>query len=140
MAAALAPEYATSDTLIIPRHYESTWNLAFGVEHQYNDRLTLRFGWEPRTSSIPDDKQGVLLPFGDGNLYSFGFGYDWREGKHFDFALAYLHTEADIPAGSSTNANSMDPATNILYNPYSGMDVKTSVDAILLEASYTWQF
>ena len=140
VAAALAPEYATDDTLIIPRHYESTWNLAFGVEHQYNDRLALRFGWEPRKSSIPDDKQGVLLPFGDANLYTFGFGYDWREGKHFDFAFGYLRAEADIPAGTSTNANSMNLANNILYNPYAGLDVKTSVDAILIEASYTWQF
>ena len=140
VAAALAPEYATDDTLIIPRHYESTWNLAFGVEHQYSDRLTLRFGWEPRTSSIPDDKQGVLLPFGDANLYTIGFGFDWKQGKHFDFALGYMRAEADIPAGSSTNSNSDDPYSNILYNPYAGMDIETSVDAILLEASYSWQF
>ena len=106
IAAGLAPQYATSDTLIIPRHYESTWNLAFGVEHQYSDRLTLRFGWEPRKSSIPYDKQGLLLPFGDANLYSFGFGYDWREGKSFDFAFGYMRAEADIPANSSTNSNS----------------------------------
>lgn len=140
VAAALSPEYATSDTLTIPRHYESSWNFAFGVEHQYSDRLTLRAGWEPRPSSIPDDKQGVLLPFGDANLYSVGFGYDWQKDKHFDFALGYLKAEADIPAGSSTNANSMDVYNNILYNPYSGLDVKTSVDAILIEGSYTWQF
>ncbi|MEE2731508.1 MAG: outer membrane protein transport protein [Pseudomonadota bacterium] len=139
IAAGLAPEYATDDTLIIPRHYESTWNLAFGVEHQYSDRLTLRFGWEPRKSSIPDDKQGLLLPFGDANLYSFGFGYDWREGKHFDFAFGYLRAEADIPANSSTNSNS-EATSDILYNPYAGLDIETSVDAILIEASYTWQF
>ncbi|MCP5017646.1 MAG: hypothetical protein GY938_20600, partial [Ketobacter sp.] len=136
----LAPQYSTSDTLTIPRHYESVWNLAFGVEHQYSDRLALRAGWEPRKSSIPDDKQGVLLPIGDANLFTVGFGYDWQTDKHFDVAFGYLRAEADIPAGSSTNANSMDPYTNILYNPYSGLDIKTEATAYLFEASYSWQF
>lgn len=140
VAAALAPKYSTSDTLTIPRHYESVWNFALGIEHQFNDRLALRFGWEPRKTSIPDDKQGVLLPIGDADLFSVGFGYDWQKDKHFDFAVAYFHAQADIPAGSSTNANSMDPATNILYNPYSGLDVKTEATAYLIEGSYTWQF
>ncbi|AUM11561.1 OmpP1/FadL family transporter [Ketobacter alkanivorans] len=140
VAAALAPQYSTSDTLTIPRHYESVWNLAFGIEHQYSDRLALRAGWEPRKSSIPDDKQGVLLPIGDANLFTVGFGYDWQTDKHFDVAFGYLRAEADIPAGSSTNANSMDPYTNILYNPYSGLDIKTEATAYLFEASYSWQF
>lgn len=140
VAAALAPEYSTSDTLTIPRHYKSVWNLAFGVEHQYSDRLAIRAGWEPRKSSIPDDKQGVLLPIGDANLFTVGFGYDWQQDKHFDFAFGYLHAEADIPAGSSTNANSMDPYSNILYNPYSGLDIKTEATAYLIEGSYSWQF
>jgi len=144
VAANLVPRYATADTLTIPRHYASVWNWAFGVEHQYNDRLVLRAGWEPRKSSIPDDKQDVMLPFGDANLFSVGLGFDWRKNQHFDFAFGYMHAEADIPAGSSTNAN-YTPSTpldvsGILYNPYSGMDVKTSVDAILFEGSYTWQF
>lgn len=138
VAAALS-EYSTADTLTIPRQYESVWNFAIGVEHQYSDRLTLRAGWEPRKSSIPDDKQDVLLPIGDSNLYSVGFGYDWRPGKHFDFAIAYWHAEADIPAGSSTNANSMDLG-DIIYNPYSGMDIQTQGSAYLIEASYTYQF
>lgn len=139
VAAALAPQYATSDTLIIPRHYKSVWNFAFGVEHQYSDRLALRFGWEPRNSSIPADKQGTLLPIGDADLFSVGFGYDWQKDKHFDVAFAYFHAQADIPAGSSTNANSLDQS-DILYNPYSGLDVETEATAYLIEASYTWQF
>lgn len=74
LASVIAPEYSDIDKLIIPRHYESVWNFAFGVEHQYSDRLALRAGWEPRKSSIPWHKQDVLLPIGDGNLYSVGMG------------------------------------------------------------------
>lgn len=140
VAAILAPDYATRDTLIIPRHYESVWNYAIGVEHQYNDLLALRFGWEPRVSSIPDDKQDVLLPIGDANLFTVGLGYKWEKDVVIDLAFGYYHAKADIPAGSSTNANSMDPYTNILYNPYSGMNIKTEATAYLFESSFTWQF
>ncbi|HVL00603.1 MAG TPA: outer membrane protein transport protein [Dongiaceae bacterium] len=140
VAAALAPNYATPDTLTIPRHYESVWNLAFGVEHQYNDNVVLRFGYEPRNSSIPDDKQDVLLPIGDADLFTVGVGFDWRKNSHIDLAFGYYHAHADIPAGTSTNANSMDPYTNILYNPYSGLDIETDATAYLFESSFTWQF
>ncbi|OUS31506.1 hypothetical protein A9Q99_02755 [Gammaproteobacteria bacterium 45_16_T64] len=67
-------DYATEDVLTIPRHYESTWNWAYGVEYQWNDALALRFGYEPRTSSIPEDKRDVLLPVGDADFYTAGWG------------------------------------------------------------------
>ena len=140
VASLLAPRYATRDTLIIPRHYESVWNFAFGVEHQYNDQLALRFGWEPRNSSIPADKQDVLLPIGDADLLTMGVGYMWEKDFQIDLAFGYFRSKADIPAGSSTNANSMDIANNILYNPYAGMDLKTESTAYLFESSFTWQF
>ncbi|RLP54431.1 MAG: hypothetical protein D6160_10385 [Ketobacter sp.] len=140
LASVIAPKYSDIDKLIIPRHYESVWNFAFGVEHQYSDRLTLRAGWEPRKSSIPWHKQDVLLPIGDGNLYSIGFGYDWKKEQRFDFALGYYHTEANVPAGSSTNANSEDQLTNFLYNPYAGLNFTSEITAYLVEFSYNWQF
>jgi long-subunit fatty acid transport protein len=140
VAALLSPRYATRDTLIIPRHYESVWNVAFGVEHQFNDRLALRFGYEPRNSSIPADKQDVLLPIGDADLFTFGVGLAWAQDVQIDLAVGYYQAKANIPAGSSTNANSMDIYNNILYNPYAGMDVKTEATAYLFESSFTWQF
>ena len=140
VAALLAPEYAKPDLLIIPRHYESVWNFALGVEHQLNDRVALRFGWEPRTSSIPDDKQDVLLPIGDGDIYSVGAGFQFQKDMFLDVALGFYNVKADIPAGSSTNANSKDLYTNILYNPYAGMDIKTEGTAYLFELGFNWQY
>ncbi|OUS25491.1 hypothetical protein A9Q99_21365 [Gammaproteobacteria bacterium 45_16_T64] len=140
VARLLAPEYATLDTLTIPRHYESVWNWAVGFEYQYTMNLALRAGYEPRASSIPDDKQGVLLPLGDADLYTFGFSYQMAKDELLEFGFGYMHAEADIPAGSSTNANSTDQYNNFLYNPYAGTDIETSVDAILIEFSYTSTF
>lgn len=140
VAALLSPRYATRDTLTIPRHYKSSWNFALGVEHQYDDRTALRFGWEPRTSSIPDDKQDVLLPLGDADLFSVGVGYVWGKDFNIDLAFGYLRARANVPAGSSTNANSMDIYNSILYNPYAGINLKTEATAYLFESSFTWQF
>lgn len=140
VAALLAPEYAKPDLLIIPRHYESVWNFALGIEHQLNDRVALRFGWEPRTSSIPDDKQDVLLPIGNGDIYSIGAGFQFQKDMFLDVALGFYNVKADIPAGSSTNANSKDLYTNILYNPYAGMDIKTEGTAYLFELGFNWQY
>ena len=69
-----------------------------------------------------------------------GVGIEWQKNSHIDLAIGYYHAQADIPAGSSTNANSMDPYTSLLYNPYSGMDIETEATAYLLESSFTWQF
>lgn len=136
----LSPRYATYRSLTIPRHYENVWSYALGVEHQLNQRTVLRFGYEPRKSSIPDSKQDVMLPIGDADLYSVGFGYLFSKESSLDFALGYYHSSANIPAGSSTNGNSMDVMNNILYNPYSGLGIKTEISAFLMETSFNWQF
>lgn len=140
LASLIVPQYASKTSLVIPRHYESVWNVAMGVEYQYNDRLALRAGWEPRTSSVPDDKLDVLFPMGAADLYAVGLSFDWDKDVTVDLALAYFISENDIPAGSSTNANDMNLATSAWYNPYTGMDIETTTSAILLESSFTWQF
>ena len=140
VATLLAPDYATATTLTIPRNYTSVWNFAFGLEHRYSDSLTLRVGWEPRKSSIPNHKQDVLLPVGNGDLYAVGMGLDLSAGQHIDIAVGLLQTRAAVPAGSSTNSNSMDVYNNILYNPYSGLDIRSKVAAYLVELNYRYQF
>ncbi len=136
----LAPEYSSLRSLTIPRHYESSWNWAIGLEYQWTDQMAFRFGYEPRKSSIPDDKQGVLIPLGDADLYGFGFEMRLPGHEIIEFAIGYLHAEADVPAGTSTNANSVDQANNFLYNPYAGTDFKSEVTAYMVEASYTSRF
>ena len=129
-----------AETLSLPRGYETVWNWGIGIEYQYNDSLALRMGYEPRTSSIPPDRQDVLLPLGDAELFGFGFEYKPSRGQTIDVGLAYLHAEADVPAGTSKNSNSIDQRTNIVYNPFAGTDFKSQVNAVLLEFSYHSQF
>lgn len=139
LASLLSP-HAELDTLTIPRNYESVWNWALGVEYQYNNNLALRFGYEPRKSSIPDHKQDVLLPLGDAELFGFGFEYRLGTNQVLEAGMGYLRANADVPAGSSTNANSSDQANNIIYNPYAGTDFSSQVQGFLFELSYTSEF
>jgi len=139
IAGPLSP-YATEDVLTIPRQYESTWNWAFGVEYQWNDVLALRAGYEPRKSSIPEDKRDVLLPIGDAELYTAGFAYQMSEDQLLEFGVGYLISTIDVPAGTSTNANSTDETINILYNPYAGIDFTGKVEGVMVELSYTSEF
>lgn len=139
LASLLSP-YAELDTLTIPRNYESVWNWALGFEYQYNNNLALRFGYEPRKSSIPNDKQDVLLPLGDAELFAFGFEYRFDADQTLEAGFGYLLADADVPAGSSTNSNSTDQLNNIIYNPYAGTDFKSQVQGLLFEVSYTSTF
>lgn len=132
--------YAEPDSVTFPRGYESIWNWALGVEYQYNNNLALRFGYEPRKSSIPTDKQDVLLPLGDAVLYGFGFEYRMMHDQILEMGFGYVHADANVPANASTNANSNNDWNNFIYNPYAGTDFKSNMTAYLVEFSYSAHF
>ncbi len=123
------------NALIIPRGYEDASNFAYGVEYQFNDQVSLRAGYEPRDSGIPDDKRDFLIPLGDSTLY--GFGASWTPDAYHVYDIAFGYTKVDefVPAASSTNGN--DTRTdNFVYNPSAGMDVAYQLEAYLVEFSY----
>lgn len=128
--------YSEPDEISIPRHYKSVWNWAFGVEYQHSDSLALRFGYEPRKSSIPNDKQDLLLPVGDADLLGFGFAYKMRNDQLLEVSLGYMEASASVAAGESTNANDINPFNNFIYNPYAGTAFSTFVKAYMVEISY----
>lgn len=132
--------YATPDSITFPRGYDSIWNWAIGVEYQYNMNLALRFGYEPRKSSIPTDKQDVLLPLGDADLCGAGFEYRMGKGQILEVGVGYVIATSDVPANASTNVNSTDDWNNFIYNPYAGTDIKSKVEAFLVELSYSAYF
>ena len=136
-------EVPDSQNLIMPRYYEDTTSWAVGMEYQWSDRLTLRWGVEDRPSGIPKDRQDVLFPVADSYFYGAGFAYQQDRDTLIEFGLGYLKSEADVPANSSYNANytgyqegeAFDMGT-VIYNPYAGIDFKTYVEAYLFSISY----
>ncbi|RLU02123.1 MAG: hypothetical protein D9N11_10840 [Ketobacter sp.] len=125
--------------LVLRMDLEDTWNYALGFEYQWNNNLALRFGFEDRPSSIPDDRLTPILPIGDAKLYSFGAEYKTSQKQTFSFAVASMQSSYSMPGNTTELGNSEDPM-KLIYNPYSGNDITASVKVLLFEASYRFYF
>lgn len=129
----------SGDQIVFPRGYQSTWNMSFGVEHQYNDQLVFRAGYEPRPSHVPDNKRDFILPFGNADVYGLGLGYRYSAETNIDLAMALVRSHQTIPAGTSDSANSLSIG-NFIYNPYAGQNIQTDLNVGLFLLSYRTQF
>lgn len=120
---------ATTDRLNLNLGLENQPNFGMGFKYYLSSRTDLRLGVEYRRSSLPDNKLSYQLPFGDTWLYGTGVAHRLNDTFKIDFSLAYFISKADIPAGSSDNANS----TNIdnVLSPYAGLDVSFKTQGVL---------
>ncbi len=125
-----------SDTsLALPLGFQSAWNWGIGFEYSVNDRLKLRAGYEPRTSSIPDDKRNTMVPINNAQLFGLGLGYRFDEDTDIDLSLAFLRSRDNIPAGTSSLSNK-EGVDNLLLNPYAGLNVSTNTKVTILGINY----
>ncbi len=129
----------SANQVILPRGYQDAWNLSFGVEHQLNDQLVLRMGYEPRKSHIPDNKRDFIVPLGDVDIYGMGLGYRPTSDTDIDLALALIKSHQYIPSDTSDNANSLN-VNNFIYNPYAGQNITTDLNVSLFLLSYRTRF
>ena len=135
----LSPDNATSNTLSLPLGWTDEWNVGIGLIHHVTPRLDLRLGADIRDSITPDDQRSLLGIFGDAIMWGAGFGYQWDRDTTLDAHISYMQSIEYIPANGSCNLN-CDNLTNIIYNPYAGLDVKTSVRFASLGFSFTTKF
>ena len=63
----------STDTQVITQDFKDTWNLSYGCEIKPDAKTTLRFGYDPRPTSVRNNLFGPL-PFPDINIYSAGIG------------------------------------------------------------------
>lgn len=129
----------TTNTFPLPRGYKNVTSWAFGLEHIYNDRLTLRVGYEPRGTVIPEGKLDLMAPISNLDMYSMGAEWHLKSETTLGFSVSYLATNDFIPAGSSSNINSVDPL-KLIYNPYSGLDVDSRVKVVIVNINYQRPF
>ncbi|TVP53150.1 MAG: aromatic hydrocarbon degradation protein [Halomonadaceae bacterium] len=118
----LSPDKAAPSQLKIDQSFEDVWNLGFGATYHATDRLDLRAGVQFRDDAIPDDKKTIMFPIGELTMYGLGFGYRWSENTVIDASISYMRSRDNMPANSTCNMN-CDNITNIVYNPYAGLDV-----------------
>ncbi|KAF1052738.1 MAG: putative outer membrane protein [Stenotrophomonas maltophilia] len=134
-----APNNATAHSLILDRGYQDTWSYAMGVQYDVNERLQLRAGYEFRPSAIPKSKADALVPIGDANLYGLGLGYRWDKDTTIDVGFNYFVSKQTIKSGESCNLTCTG-IDNLVYNPYGGMDVNTTVKAYIFALTYNTTF
>ena len=130
---------STPTSLAFPLGFQSTWNLAFGVQYDLTGRIQLRGGFEPRASAIPDDRRTPMVPINKARYYSLGLGYKWDKDTDIDLAIATLRSEDNIPAGTSCLANCTG-IDNVVYNPYAGLDIKTSATINMVGLAFRTAF
>lgn len=125
--------------MVLRMDFEDTWNVALGFEYQWNEKLALRFGIEDRPTSIPEEKRSPILPIGDATLYAAGAEYKFSDTQILSLAVATMQSSYTMPGNTSDLGNSEDP-TKLIYNPYSGNEIKASLNVLLFEASYRFAF
>ncbi len=130
---------STPTSLAFPLGFQSTWNLAFGMQYDLTGRIQLRAGYEPRASAIPDDRRTPMVPINEARYYSLGLGYRWDKDTEIDLAIATLRSRDNIPADSSCLANCTG-IENVVYNPYAGLDIKTEATINMVGLAFRTAF
>ncbi|MFZ2399627.1 MAG: outer membrane protein transport protein [Smithella sp.] len=124
--------------LLLERHWEDTWNWGVGAEYQALDWLTLRAGYEKRTSSIPDITYDGFYPlptldnYGAGlGIKGSGLGIKMLRDIDIDLAVAYLVNKSyKITNNTSSNMNSNVLGSGIM-NPYAGLNYEQETAAYI---------
>ncbi len=128
-----------STKLKIPRGYKSVVNMGYGLQIFPFESLALRFGYEPRKSSVPADKIDLIAPLPDTKLYSVGLNYKFKSGSEISLTASYMKGAFDAPANSSCNMN-CNKFLNVIYNPYAGHDVAGDIKVRYVGFSYNHRF
>jgi long-subunit fatty acid transport protein len=113
---------ADPSKLVIPRGYKDPMHYGFGMEVGLTKAFKLRFGYEPRHTSVPNSALDLIAPLPDITIRSVGFGYETPSGMKVDGALSFASAKYNIKADSSCNLNCSN-FFNLIYNPYAGLDV-----------------
>lgn len=114
----------TNTSLSFPLDFNTRWNWGVGMEYTHTSRLKFRLGYEPRDSAVPDNKRNILAPINTARMYSTGLSYRFDRDTDINLTLMHMVSRDTVPAGSSTLLNQTG-VTNLLYNPYAGLDAKT---------------
>lgn len=136
----LAPTEATGNTLKQNLNYKSVWSFGFGLEFDVSSRLKARLGYEPRNTSIPDNRRNVMAPLGYADLYGVGLGYRWDLDTDIDLHMSYMESYEEIDADEPSGSLNQNCLTCVASNPYPGLDVKTKLTIMAAGITFRTKF
>ncbi|MGC4059477.1 MAG: outer membrane protein transport protein [Aquabacterium sp.] len=117
---------ADASKLVIPRNYKDPIHFGFGMEVGLTKAFKVRFGYEPRKTSVPQSAFDLIAPLPTMTVRSVGVGYEAKSGLKVDATFSYAKGHYNIPAETSCNLNCSN-FFNVIYNPYAGLDVSGSM-------------
>lgn len=117
---------ADASKLVIPRGYRDPIHFGFGMEVGVTRGFKLRYGYEPRKTSVPQSAFDLIAPLPTMTVRSLGAGYESPSGLKIDATYSYAKGRYNIPADTSCNLNCTN-FFNVIYNPYAGLDVSGSI-------------
>ena len=136
--ARLLSTLVTETSVTLPVGLKDTWHYGFGLTQHLNSRLDIRYGLELRKTPVSPDVFGPV-PIGDMKTWGIGFGYKWDKKTHVSANMFYTQSVDYIPSNTSCNLNCTN-LTNVIYNPYAGLDVKFSTRIFGLGVGFRRQF
>lgn len=106
---------------------QDTYSVAFGVQHQYSDRLTLNSGIGYETSLYKSqDNTSLTMPSGAAITVGVGMKYKVNETQSFGLALQYMGMEStSVDSNLGLSGRYEDPALWFIAFNYSRITSKT---------------
>lgn len=140
-------------TLRMENNFKDTWHFSYGLEIQPFDPITLRLGYEDRPTSVSASSFGPV-PLGNMKLYSVGLGLELKppdrkyrglfglmmqllEPDKVDLGFTYMTSEYKVGFNESKMFNSTT-FTDVIYNPFAGLEYEEKVTAYILSMNMTW--
>ena len=112
--------------------FKDSSNFSYGLTYRHNNRLTLRAGFENKSTPIDTDQPvGVL---GDISFRGLGFNYQWDANSELDVTYVQFKMEETAAAGESflTSASLLQP---IAF--WAGQNLHSRVSAHLIQVGWT---
>ena len=113
--------------------------MAYGLVLYPTERLTLRLGFEPRKTSIPNDKIDLLAPLPNTRLYGAGLNFKINKNMDFSMTASYMKGRFNVPANTDCSLN-CNTFLNVIYNPYAGLDVQGDIHVRYLGMEFNRRF
>ena len=111
--------------------WNDVFRFSFGLNYQYNPKLTLRAGYAFDEEAIPNaERLTARIPGNDRNWLSFGLGYALT--KQFSFDLGYTHIFLDDTPVNNLNEEAEGAGTELRGVFESSVDI--------VSAQLNWDF
>jgi len=114
--------YPDASRLSLPLGWRNVVNYSYGTQLQVTKELALRFGYEPRKSSVPGNQLSLLTPLPDTKLWGAGLEYQVSKSDALTVGGSFMKGTYRVAARSDCNLNCAG-FFNLIYNPYAATNV-----------------